>query len=557
MQSPNSTYSNFQKKNSFLNPSENNRYSNLQNSICNINNSQQNPDNTFNFENKQTNSFFNKNNNNNNVNISCEQKNCNNSYFSTYSQTQQQFYGYDRNILNLTNNLNIQNQTIYLFEPENANNLPKTTINPNPSYNFTDFTETLNSIQQTFNSQQAKKNPNFNHNYLSPKNNTQINNPKTLKKDNCLPSNIQQFESKICILKAFEQSNSEKDITIPSQKVQFSKTNINNQYNFSFSNILKDQKQQSSEKSKDKQKQQECSEVLKSRFQQIVHYEEFPYSFINTNIWKIQNFQIGKCLGRGRFGSVYLSRHKPTNMLLAIKQISKKNIIQSGMEKQLQQEIKIQSFLTHPNILKMYGFFSDETNVYLLLELSSHGNIQKEIKNQKVLDEQKAAIYIRQICEGLTFCHQQGIIHRDVKPENILNCFRVLKISDFGWSIYTEEKRMTFCGTLDYVSPEVVQGKDYDFKVDVWSIGILTYEMLVGIIYIYDNNQLFYYLKYDMPFYLSYESQDFIKQLLVEDPNKRISIEDVLKHQWIIKNTNNCLQDWDRNVSEQCLNIFK
>ena len=76
--------------------------------------------------------------------------------------------------------------------------------------------------------------------------------------------------------------------------------------------------------------------------------------------------------------------------------------------------------------------------------------------------------------------HGQGVIHRDIKPENILINFGVLKISDFGWSVYTEDERTTFCGTLDYVSPEVVCGKNYDFRVDVWSIGILCYELLVG-----------------------------------------------------------------------------
>lgn len=85
------------------------------------------------------------------------------------------------------------------------------------------------------------------------------------------------------------------------------------------------------------------------------------------------------------------------------------------------------------------------------------------------------------MCEGLIYLHSLGIIHRDIKPENILNSYGVLKLSDFGWSIYTEEKRMTFCGTLDYVSPEVVSGKDYDFKVDIWSIGVLTYELITGI----------------------------------------------------------------------------
>ncbi|EAR83438.2 Serine/Threonine kinase domain protein (macronuclear) [Tetrahymena thermophila SB210] len=296
---------------------------------------------------------------------------------------------------------------------------------------------------------------------------------------------------------------------------------------------------------------------------------EQPDPFVDQsliqNFWSIDSFQIGKCLGRGRFGNVYLSRHKLTNMLFAIKQISKKNLIESCMEKQLQQEIKIQTYLNHPNVLKMHGFFDDSQKIYLILELASHGDIYKEIKREanKKFTEEKAANYIRQVCEGLIYLHSQGIIHRDIKPENILNSYGVLKLSDFGWSIYTEEKRMTFCGTLDYVSPEVVSGKDYDFKVDIWSIGVLTYELITGKPP-FENRQnhneayqKILMVKYDFPNYISKEAKDFMSKLLVGDPNKRISLETALNHEWILKNTRNCLADWDPKVSEACLCLLK
>lgn len=77
--------------------------------------------------------------------------------------------------------------------------------------------------------------------------------------------------------------------------------------------------------------------------------------------------------------------------------------------------------------------------------------------------------------KGLSFLHLNGIIHRDLKPENIIVCGSTLKISDFGWSIITQTERTTYCGTMEYVSPEVSMGKPYDFKIDSWSIGVLTY----------------------------------------------------------------------------------
>ena len=82
--------------------------------------------------------------------------------------------------------------------------------------------------------------------------------------------------------------------------------------------------------------------------------------------------------------------------------------------------------------------------------------------------------------KGLSYLHLNGIIHRDIKPENIIISGGVLKISDFGWSAITFAERKTFCGTLDYLSPEVAKGGQYDAKIDTWSIGILLYEMLTG-----------------------------------------------------------------------------
>lgn len=91
-------------------------------------------------------------------------------------------------------------------------------------------------------------------------------------------------------------------------------------------------------------------------------------------------------------------------------------------------------------------------------------------------NEAESAYYIKQVIESLKYLHSEGIIHRDIKPENILLCQGVLKLSDFGWSTYSPyAKRQTFCGTLDYVPPEIVEGDLYDERVDIWSLGVLCY----------------------------------------------------------------------------------
>ena len=87
---------------------------------------------------------------------------------------------------------------------------------------------------------------------------------------------------------------------------------------------------------------------------------------------------------------------------------------------------------------------------------------------------------VRQVCQGLLYLHHKSIIHRDIKPENILVADNKVKIADFGWSVYAEGRRETLCGTLDYLAPEIVKGESHDKSLDVWQIGILTYELAVG-----------------------------------------------------------------------------
>ena len=107
------------------------------------------------------------------------------------------------------------------------------------------------------------------------------------------------------------------------------------------------------------------------------------------------------------------------------------------MENQVTQEIKIQMFTNHPNVLKMYGFFSDTTKIYLLLELATHGCLFKEIRKRNFCEENLASFYFRQVAGAVRYLHSLFVIHRDIKPENILNCFSVLKLCDFGWAAYS------------------------------------------------------------------------------------------------------------------------
>jgi len=182
--------------------------------------------------------------------------------------------------------------------------------------------------------------------------------------------------------------------------------------------------------------------------------------------WSISDFELGKALGRGKFGQVYLAREKKSKFIVALKILDKKQLIKSKVEHQLRREIEIQSFLLHKNILKMYGFFWDKKKIYLILEYALGGELYKHLQAQpeKRYDEYRTANYILQLTEALSYLHSKEVIHRDIKPENLLNSQGTIKIADFGWSVYApqEGRRETLCGTLDYLPPEMVVGDKHD-----------------------------------------------------------------------------------------------
>lgn len=198
-------------------------------------------------------------------------------------------------------------------------------------------------------------------------------------------------------------------------------------------------------------------------------------------------FEIGKPLGKGKFGRVYLVKERTSGFICALKVLYKSELQQgSGVEKQVRREIEIQSNLRHPNILRLYGHFHDPKRIFLILEFAGQGELYKLLRKEQRFAEWKAAQYVAQMASALRYLHRKHVIHRDIKPENILvGIHDEIKISDFGWSVHAPtHRRATLCGTLDYLPPEMIgsgsKEKWYDEKVDLWSLGVLTYEFLVG-----------------------------------------------------------------------------
>ncbi|EAS04915.1 plant dual-specificity MAP kinase kinase family domain protein (macronuclear) [Tetrahymena thermophila SB210] len=261
----------------------------------------------------------------------------------------------------------------------------------------------------------------------------------------------------------------------------------------------------------------------------------------NPYEWSIQDFEIGRPLGSGKFGHVYLARERKTKFIVAIKVLSKKQLIDNNAEIQFRREIEIQSHLKHENILQMYGFFWDDKKIYLILEYASGGELYKELKSQPLrrFDEVTAAKYIKQVASALKYLHSKHVIHRDIKPENLLNCDGTIKISDFGWSAHApSNKRNTLCGTLDYLPPEMVEHQSHGSHADLWCLGILTYEFCVGSPPFEDRQNKKTYEKIKQvdikyPDYLSSDVVDFISRLLTKQPSKRMNLEQALNHKWV------------------------
>jgi aurora kinase, other len=197
-------------------------------------------------------------------------------------------------------------------------------------------------------------------------------------------------------------------------------------------------------------------------------------------------FEIGKPLGKGKFGRVYLARERSSGFVCALKVLHKSELQQGKVEKQVRREIEIQSNLRHPNILRLYGHFHDSKRVFLILEFAGKGELYKHLRKEHRFPEWKAAQYIAQMAAALKYLHRKHVMHRDIKPENILvGIHGEIKISDFGWSVHApNNRRQTMCGTLDYLPPEMLRPGSsdnyYNEKVDLWSLGVLTYEFLVG-----------------------------------------------------------------------------
>ncbi|XP_007126677.1 aurora kinase B isoform X4 [Physeter macrocephalus] len=198
------------------------------------------------------------------------------------------------------------------------------------------------------------------------------------------------------------------------------------------------------------------------------------------------------------------------------------------------------NFSMHPNILRLYNYFYDRRRIYLILEYAPRGELYKELQKSRTFDEQRTATIMEELADALIYCHGKKVIHRDIKPENLLLGLQgELKIADFGWSVHAPSlRRKTMCGTLDYLPPEMIEGRTHNEKVDLWCIGVLCYELLVGnppFESASHNETYRRIVKVDLKFPPSFPAgaQDLISKLLKHSPSERLPLAQVSAHPWV------------------------
>ncbi|XP_071087123.1 serine/threonine-protein kinase PLK4-like isoform X1 [Haliotis cracherodii] len=272
----------------------------------------------------------------------------------------------------------------------------------------------------------------------------------------------------------------------------------------------------------------------------------------------IEDYQVLNLLGKGGFACVYRARSNKTGQEVAIKMIDKKLMKAANMVVRVRKEVEIHSRLKHPAVLELYNYFEDSNYVYLVLEICHNGELQRYLKtNCKVLTEDEARHFMKQIVEGMLYLHSHGILHRDLTLSNLLLSKNMnVKIGDFGLATQLsvpDEKHFTMCGTPNYISPEVAMRAAHGLETDVWSLGCMLYTFLVGQPP-FDTDAVKKTLnrvisaEYDLPEHLSREARDLIQGLLRKNPKERIPIQEILSHPFMA----NSSSSGSRKIAHKC-----
>ena len=279
----------------------------------------------------------------------------------------------------------------------------------------------------------------------------------------------------------------------------------------------------------------------------------------------LEDFDLLKVLGKGSFGKVMQVSFKRTGEVLAMKVLHKDAVIQRNQMTHTKAERHILQAVQHPFLVGLRYAFQNEAKLYMVLDYLNGGELFFHLKQARRFDEPRARFYSAEIALALGHLHSIGIIYRDLKPENILlDSEGHLRITDFGLAkeeVKDNNSARTFCGTPEYLAPEILLDKGHGRAVDWWSLGTLMYDMLSGLPPFYDQNLNAMYKKIlhnelRFPSFFSAASRDILQRLLDRDPEKRLGsseddVEDIKVHEFF------SAIDWDLLLQKKVQPPFK
>ncbi|PIN14758.1 Ca2+/calmodulin-dependent protein kinase, EF-Hand protein superfamily [Handroanthus impetiginosus] len=261
-----------------------------------------------------------------------------------------------------------------------------------------------------------------------------------------------------------------------------------------------------------------------------------------------RDYRVGEEIGRGRYGVVSKCHSAVTGQCFAVKTIEKSLVQNDAVDRLcLDNEAKLMQLVSgHPNVLGIVDVYEDDEFLHVVLEYCGSGDLLERITARPVFGESEARRVMVPLMEAIAHCHHRGVAHRDIKSDNILfNNYNELKLADFGSAEYFGNGQLMsgIVGTPYYVAPEVVSGRDYNEKVDVWSAGVVLYIMLAGIPPFYGETAKEIFeavvranLRFPRGVFslVSSEAKDLLRRMICKDVSRRFSAKQVLMHPWMI-----------------------
>nr|XP_020443290.1 serine/threonine-protein kinase SIK3 isoform X3 [Monopterus albus] len=271
---------------------------------------------------------------------------------------------------------------------------------------------------------------------------------------------------------------------------------------------------------------------------------------------RVGYYEIERTIGKGNFAVVKLATHIITKAKVAIKIVDKTQLDDENLKK-IFREVQIMKLLKHPHIIRLYQVMETERMIYLVTEYASGGEIFDHLVAHGRMAEKDARKKFKQIVAAVHFCHCRNIVHRDLKAENLLLDHNLnIKIADFGFSNLFSRGQLlkTWCGSPPYAAPELFEGKEYDGpKVDIWSLGVVLYVLVCGALP-FDGSTLQNLRarvlsgKFRIPFFMSTDCEYLIRHMLVLEPSRRLTMEQICKNKWMRQGDPD--PDFDRLIAE-------